>query len=142
VPTVANKTQPTDASVAAFVAGLADERQRADSERLIALMSKVTGEPATMWGPSIIGFGSYHYRYASGREGDAPLVGFSPRKTALTLYASAGEDARAQLLARLGPHTVGKSCVYVKRLSDVDERALADLVRAGVAYARAQDVAP
>jgi Domain of unknown function (DU1801) len=142
VPTVANKTQPTDASVAAFVAGLADERQRADSERLIALMSKVTGEPATMWGPSIIGFGSYHYRYASGREGDAPLVGFSPRKTALTLYASAGEDGRAELLARLGPHKVGKSCVYVKRLSDVDEQVLADLVRAGVAYAHAQDVAP
>jgi len=142
VPTVANKTQPTDASVAAFVAGLADERQRADSERLIALMSKVTGEPATMWGPSIIGFGSYHYRYASGREGDAPLVGFSPRKTALTLYASAGEDERADLLARLGPHKVGKSCVYVKRLSDVDEQVLADLVRAGVAYARAQAVAP
>jgi len=142
VPTVANKTQPTDASVAAFVAGLADERQRADSERLIALMSKVTGEPATMWGPSIIGFGSYHYRYASGREGDTPLVGFSPRKTALTLYASAGEDERADLLARLGPHKVGKSCVYVKRLSDVDEQVLADLVRAGVAYARAQAVAP
>ena len=142
MPTVANKTQPTDASVAAFVAGLADERQRADSERLIALMSKVTGEPATMWGPSIIGFGSYHYRYASGREGDTPLVGFSPRKTALTLYASAGEDERADLLARLGPHTLGKSCVYVKRLSAVDEQVLADLVRAGVAYARAQDVAP
>jgi hypothetical protein len=139
---VANKTQPTDASVAAFVAGLADERRRADSERLIALMSNVTGEPATMWGPSIIGFGSYHYRYASGREGDTPLVGFSPRKTALTLYASAGEDERAELLARLGPHKVGKSCVYVKRLSDVDEQVLADLVRAGVAYARAQDVAP
>jgi hypothetical protein len=142
VPTVANKTRPTDASVAAFVAGLADERQRADSERLIALMSKVTGEPAIMWGPSIIGFGSYHYRYASGREGDTPLVGFSPRKTALTLYASAGEDERADLLARLGPHKVGKSCVYVKRLSDVDEQVLADLVRAGVAYARAQAVAP
>jgi Domain of unknown function (DU1801) len=142
VPTVANKTRPTDASVAAFVAGLADERQRADSERLIALMSKVTGEPAIMWGPSIIGFGSYHYRYASGREGDTPLVGFSPRKTALTLYASAGEDERAELLARLGPHKVGKSCVYVKRLSDVDEQVLADLVRAGVAYARAQAVAP
>lgn len=142
MPTVANKTQPTDASVAAFVTGLADERQRADSERLIALMSEVTGEPATMWGPSIIGFGSYHYRYASGREGDAPLVGFSPRKTALTLYASADEDARAELLARLGPHKVGKGCVYVKRLSDVDEQALADLVRAGAAYTRAQDVAP
>jgi len=138
---VANKTQPTDASVAAFVAGIPDPRQRADSERLIALMSEVTGEPATMWGPSIIGFGSYHYRYASGREGDAPLVGFSPRKTALTLYASADEEVRADLLARLGPHKVGKGCVYVKRLSDVDEQALADLIQVGAAFTRAQDVA-
>jgi hypothetical protein len=138
---VANKTQPTDASVAAFVAGIPDQRQRADSERLIALMSEVTGEPATMWGPSIIGFGSYHYRYASGREGDAPLVGFSPRKTALTLYASADEEVRADLLARLGPHKVGKGCVYLKRLSDVDEQALADLIRVGAAFTRAQDVA-
>ena len=138
---MANKTQPSDASVAAFVAGIADERRRCDSERLIALMSEVTGEPATLWGPSIIGFGSYHYRYASGREGDAPLVGFSPRKTALTLYASADEGVRAELLARLGPHKVGKSCVYVKRLADVDEQALADLIRAGVEFTRAQDVA-
>jgi hypothetical protein len=138
---VANKTQPTEASVAAFVAGLADERRRADSERLIALMTDVTGEAATMWGPSIIGFGSYHYRYASGREGDAPLASFSPRKSNLTLYVSAGEDTRAGLLARLGPHTTGKSCVYVKRLSDLDEQALIELIRAGVAFARAQDVA-
>ena len=138
---MANKTQPTDASVAAFVAGIPDARQRADSERLITVMSEVTGEPATMWGPSIIGFGSYHYRYASGREGDAPLVGFSPRKTALTLYASADEEVRADLLARLGPHKVGKGCVYVKRLSDVDEQALADLIQVGAAFTRAQDVA-
>ena len=138
---MANKTQPTDASVAAFVAGIPDPRRRADSERLIALMSEVTGEPATMWGPSIIGFGSYHYRYASGREGDAPLVGFSPRKTALTLYASADEEVRADLLARLGPHKLGKGCVYVKRLSDVDEQALADLIQVGAAFTRAQDVA-
>jgi hypothetical protein len=138
---VANKTQPTDASVAAFVAGIPDPRRRADSERLITLMSELTGEPATMWGPSIIGFGSYHYRYASGREGDAPLVGFSPRKTALTLYASADEEVRADLLARLGPHKVGKGCVYVKRLSDVDEQALADLIQVGAAFTRAQDVA-
>ena len=135
-------TQPTEASVAAFVAAIADERQRADSERLIALMSRVTGEPATMWGPSIIGFGSYHYRYASGRQGDAPLVGFSPRRSALTLYASAGDDVRADLLARLGPHKVGKGCVYLKRLSDVDEQALVELIRASAAFTRAQDVAP
>jgi len=128
--------------VAAFVAAIADERQRADSERLIALMSRVTGEPATMWGPSIIGFGSYHYRYASGRQGDAPLVGFSPRRSALTLYASAGDDVRADLLARLGPHKVGKGCVYLKRLSDVDEQALVELIRASAAFTRAQDVAP
>ena len=126
----------------AFVAAIADERQRADSERLIALMSRVTGEPATIWGPSIIGFGSYHYRYASGRQGDAPLVGFSPRRSALTLYGSAGDDVRADLLARLGPHKVGKGCVYLKRLSDVDEQALVELIRAGAAFTRAQDLAP
>jgi hypothetical protein len=139
---VANQTQPTGASVAAFVASIADERQRADSQRLIVLMSGVTGEPATMWGPAIIGFGSYHYRYASGREGDAPLVGFSPRKRALTLYTSAGDDVRADLLARLGPHKAGKGCVYVKRLSDVNEPALVELIRAGAAFTGAQDVAP
>jgi Domain of unknown function (DU1801) len=138
---VANKTQPTETSVAAFVASIADERQRADSERLIALMGQVTGEPATMWGTSIIGLGSYHYRYATGRQGDTPLVGFSPRNSALTLYASA-DDARPDLLARLGPHKVGKGCVYVKRLSDIDERALVELIRAGAAFTRAQHVGP
>jgi hypothetical protein len=142
LPAVANKTQPTDGSVTAFLATVADERRRADSERLIELMCQVTGEPATMWGPSIIGFGSYHYRYASGREGDAPLVGFSPRKSALTLYASADADRRADLLARLGPHRTGKGCVYVKRLSDVDERALVELIQAGAEFTRAQHVAP
>jgi hypothetical protein len=103
-------------------------------------MTEVTGEPATMWGPSIVGFGSYHYRYASGREGDAPLASFSPRKSALTLYVSAEEDTRASLLSRLGPHRTGRSCVYLKRLSEVDEQALIELIRAGAAFARAQDV--
>jgi hypothetical protein len=125
-------------SVAAFLASVADERQRVDSERLIVLMSEATGEPAAMWGPSIVGFGSYHYRYASGREGDAPLVGFSPRKAALTLYTAADDDRRAELLARLGPHKVGKGCVYVRRLSDVDEHVLVELIQAGVAFSRAQ----
>jgi hypothetical protein len=127
--------------VAAFVAAIGDDGRRADSERLIALMGEVTGEPATMWGTSIVGFGSYHYRYASGREGDAPLVGFSPRKSALTLYASAPDDVRAETLARLGPHKVGVSCVYVRRLSDVDEQVLVEVIRAGVAFSRAQHVA-
>lgn len=126
----------------AFVTSIGDERQRADSERLIVLMSQVTGEPATMWGASIIGFGSYHYCYASGRQGDAPLVGFSPRKSALVLYASADDDLRSDILARLGPHKVGKGCVYLKRLSDLDEQALVELIRAGAAFTRAQHVAP
>jgi hypothetical protein len=139
---MANKTRPTEASVASFVAAIDDERRRADCQRLIALMSEATGEPATLWGPSIIGFGSYHYRYASGREGDAPLVGFSPRKSALTLYASADDVRRAELLARLGPHKLGKGCVYVKRLSDVDEPTLVELIRAGIEFTRAQHVDP
>ena len=84
-----------------------------------------------MWGSSIVGFGSYHYRYATGREGDWPAVGLSPRKQALTLYISSGFDASAALLARLGPHTTGKSCLYLKRLSDVDEGVLRELVAAG-----------
>jgi hypothetical protein len=134
---MANRTQPAETSVAAFIASVADAGRRADSERLVALMSDVSGEPATMWGSSIVGFGSYHYRYASGREGDAPLVGFSPRKAAITLYVSADDDVRADLLGRLSPYKVGKGCVYLKRLADVDEKALIDLIRAGVAFTRA-----
>src|SRR5262245_59601919 len=97
----ANKTQPTHQAVSDFLAGVDNEQRRADSQRLIALMSEATGSPATMWGASIIGFGSYHYRYASGREGDAPLVGFSPRKSAITLYAYTEADLRDELLAKL-----------------------------------------
>ncbi len=130
--------QPTGEAVAEFVAAVAEERKRADSERLIELMSQATGEPARMWGASIIGFGSYHYRYESGREGDAPLVGFSPRKSALVLYASADTDIKAAILSRLGPHRQGKSCVYVKRLSDLDEAALVELIEAAVDYSRGQ----
>ena len=115
------------------------KRQR-DARTMLAVMTRVTGQPPVV-DRNAVGFGSYHYRYASGREGDAPLASFSPRKSALTLYVSAEEDTRAGLLARLGPHTTGKSCVYVKRLSDVDEQALVELIRAGAAFARAQDVA-
>ena len=122
------RTNRTDASVDEFLGRVADPKRRADAEEVCALMREVTGEEPAMWGPSIIGFGRYHYRYASGREGDWPPVGLSPRKQALTLYISEGYDRYADLLARLGPHTTGKSCLYIKRLSDVDTDVLRALV--------------
>jgi hypothetical protein len=125
------KTQRTRMSAAEFLAAVPDPRRRADAEAVCALMADVTGEAPTMWGTSIIGFGSYHYRYASGREGDWPAIGLSPRKQSLTLYISAGFDAYDELLSRLGPHSTGKSCLYIKKLADVDERVLRDLVAGG-----------
>ena len=126
-----NKTQKTDADVAAFLAGVAPEERRADCEALSTLMAEVTGEPAKMWGPSIVGFGDYHYRYESGREGDAFLAGFSPRKAALTIYLMGtyceGDDADA-LFAKLGKFKTGKACLYVKRLSDIEMDVLRELV--------------
>ena len=135
-----NKTQPTSASVDDFLATVDDDQKREDSRRLATLMEQVTGEPAVMWGPAIVGFGSYHYRYASGREGDAPLVGFSPRKASLTVYAAGASEDREEMLARLGPHTSSLSCIYLKRLADVDEAVLVELIEAGIAESRAQDV--
>lgn len=112
---------------------------RADADRLIALMTTATGEPARLWGPSIIGFGSYHYRYASGTEGDAPLVGFAARSGKFALYLTTEDDVREDLLARLGPHEAGASCVYVKRLADLDEAVLTEFIDATVRFTRAQD---
>jgi hypothetical protein len=119
------KTKPTAASVDAF---LATSPHAHDARALAAIMARVSGEPAVMWGPSIVGFGSYHYRYDSGHEGDMCRIGFSPRKAALTLYIDAGEPARADALARLGKHTTGKSCLYIKKLADVDEGVLRELI--------------
>ncbi|MEU7656042.1 DUF1801 domain-containing protein [Micromonospora taraxaci] len=121
---------PTAISVDEFLAGNPDERRRADAGRLRAIMSELTGEPAVMWGSSIVGFGSYHYTYESGRSGDAPLVGFSPRKQHLVLYLTGGgvEEQYAELLARLGPHRAGNGCLYLKRLDDVDESVLRQLI--------------
>ena len=124
-----NATQPTDADVEAFLAAVEHPVRRRDAERLVALLARVTGEPPRLWGPSIVGFGAYHYRYASGREGDAAAAGFSPRKGATTLYLADGTDAHAELLAALGPHTTGVSCVYVKDLDDVDLGVLEEVVR-------------
>jgi hypothetical protein len=123
-----NKTLATKASVGAFVDKIADPAKRADAKALVKLMQKATGEKPAMWGPSIVGFGSYHYVYESGREGDMPLVGFSPRKAATVLYVRAGTPGTEALLAKLGKHTAGKGCVYVKKLADVDEAVLEKLV--------------
>ncbi len=123
-----NKTKPTKLSVAAFVDALTDEAKRADTKALVKLMQRATGEKPTMWGASIIGFGSYHYVYDSGREGDTMLVGLSPRKAALVLYGLTGYPGADALLAKLGKHTTGKGCLYVKKLADVDVKTLDRLV--------------
>jgi hypothetical protein len=114
-----NKTKATKVSVAAFIDALMDQTRRSDAKKLVRLMQSATGETPAMWGPSIIGFGSYHYRYASGREGDMPLIGFSPRKAAT------------------GKHTTGKGCLYIKKLADVDQGVLESLVAKSIAAKRA-----
>ncbi len=124
-----NKTQPTPASVEAFIDAVDHPGRREDARVALKLLSEVTGEPPVMWGPSIIGFGKYHYRYASGHEGDAPLVGFSPRKANTVFYMAAYDDARGDFLNRLGKHKSGQSCVYVNRLSDIDQDVLAEMAR-------------
>ncbi len=128
------KTKRTDDDVAAFIASIEDDTKRADSEQLVELLSTVTGEPAAMWGKSIVGFGSYHYVYESGREGDWFTIGFSPRKQSLTLYVMSGFADYGHLLERLGKHTTGKSCLYVKRLEDIDMDVLTELATKSVAY--------
>lgn len=133
-----NKTQPTTVSVADFIATVEDPKRRADAEALVALMAEETGEPAAMWGSSIIGFGRYRYRYDSGREGDASLAGFSPRKANTVLYLMIEDPERAELLGRLGKHKTGAGCVYLNRLSDVDEGVLREMVRATVATLKAR----
>lgn len=131
-----NKTKATDASVQAFLESVADERRREDCFTLVELMQEVTGEPARMWGETMVGFGSYHYKYASGREGDAMLTGFSPRKDNLTLYILAGFEQYEPLLSRLGRHKTGKSCLYVRSLRDVDMDVLRQMVAHSVQHMR------
>ena len=122
------KTQPTRASVTEFVAGIEDQQQRADAKKVAAMMRRATGKRAKMWGPSIVGYGSYHYKYASGRDGDFMITGFSPRKQALTVYIMPGFSGLEKLLEKLGKYKTGKSCLYIKRLSDVDEKVLEKLI--------------
>ncbi|MCA9526933.1 MAG: DUF1801 domain-containing protein [Myxococcales bacterium] len=128
-----NKTQPTDASVDAFIDALPDARKQADARWLLAQMSALSGEPAVMWGPTLVGFGRYHYRYESGREGDFFRVGFSPRKASLVVYIMPGFDAYDGLLARLGRHKTGSSCLYITRLDAIDREVLTSLIAASLA---------
>jgi hypothetical protein len=123
-----NKTRETADDVAAFIERVPDEDRRADARALCAIMERATGEPPRMWGTSIVGFGRYRYRYDSGREGEASPVGFSPRAKELVLYLSVPSERTPALLARLGKHKQGKSCVYVKRLADLDEAVLEELL--------------
>ena len=126
-------------SMRSIIDTLPDPVTRADAQALVKLMQSVTGERPKMWGPSIIGFGSYHYRYESGREGDMPVIAFSPRKSATVLYGMIGFDEAAPLLAKLGNHTTGKGCLYIKKLADVDMKVLETLVEKAVAATRSRD---
>jgi hypothetical protein len=134
-----NKTKPTKLSVAAFMSAVTDPTRRADAKALVKLMESATGEKPRMWGPSIIGFGSYHYRYDSGREGDMPLVGFSPRKGASVLYNVCGFSGSEALRAKLGGHTTGKGCLYIKSLAEVDQQVLKTLILKSVDATRARN---
>jgi hypothetical protein len=119
----------TGASVAGFLDRVPDERRREDARRLCAMMQEITGEPPAMWGASIIGFGAYHYRYASGHEGDSALASFSPRSQHLAIYLVGEFESRHQsVLARLGPHKTGKGCLYIRRLDDVGQDPLRELI--------------
>ena len=126
------KTKPTNERVADFLNKIADEERRADCFQVAKIMEEVTGEKATMWGPSIVGFGSYHYKYDSGREGDWLITGFSPRKKDLTLYMMMGFEKHPELMEKLGKHSRAKSCLYIKRLSDIHVPTLKKLIKSSV----------
>ena len=126
------KTKPTDQSVAEFLNEVSDEERRADCFQVAKIMEEITGEKPKMWGPSIVGFGSYHYKYASGREGDWPVTGFSPRKKDLTLYLMMGFEKHRELMEKLGKHNASKSCLYINRLSDVHVPTLKKVIKVSV----------
>ena len=131
-----NKTKPTEADVGAFIEAVPDPQRREDGRKVRAMMERISGEPAKMWGPSIVGFGRYHYRYDSGHEGDMARTGFSPRAKELVLYLTDGFPRHQALMDRLGKYRTGKSCLYIKRLSDVDESVLEALIAESLDYMR------
>ncbi|GGP17316.1 DUF1801 domain-containing protein [Oceanobacillus neutriphilus] len=128
------KTKETDNSVIEFIEQVEHPKKREDAYRLLDIFAETTGCEAAMWGPSIIGFGKYHYKYDSGHEGDAPLVGFSPRKAKISLYFATGDTERELLLAKFGKHTTGKSCVYINKAADIDEEVLKELIQQSVRF--------
>lgn len=127
-----NKTTATEASVSDYMAGIADEARRADCEVILAMMQDISGWEPKMWGPSIVGFGEYHYKYESGREGDFLRIGFSSRAQNISIYIMPGYQDFDEELSRLGKHKMGKSCLYIKRLSDVDQTVLKEIMQKGL----------
>lgn len=128
------KTKETDNSVIEFIENVENPKKKEDAYRLLDIFTEVTGYQAKMWGPSIIGFGAYHYKYASGHEGDAPLVGFSPRKAKISLYFTPSDSQREELLERFGKYTSGKACVYINKVADIDVEVLKELITQSVAF--------
>ena len=133
-----NKTMPTSVSVEDFLATLPEQRQE-EARQCIAIMQEITGQSPVMWGPSIIGFGSYHYKYESGREGDAPAASFSPRKANLVIYLADGISRYETMLENLGLHTTSKVCLYIKRLSTIDPDVLREVIAASYQYVSTQE---
>jgi len=128
------KTKENDRSVVEFIENVENPTKREDAYKLLDIFTETTGYQAKMWGPSIIGFGSYHYKYPTGHEGDAPLVGFSPRKAKTSLYFATGDSKREELLENFGKHTTGKACVYINKLADVDVAVLKQLIEQSVRF--------
>jgi hypothetical protein len=133
-----NKTQETELNVDDFILKIEDETKRKDAFSLLELLENVSGFKAKLWGPSIIGFGSYHYKYESGHEGDAPILAFSPRAAALTVYLSSNLEEREPLLAQLGKHKASKGCLYIKKLSDVDLKVMKNILHNQIAFIKQQ----
>lgn len=130
------KTKKTEVSVEEFLDAVADEKQRADSYAIIEMMQNITKQKPKMWGPSIIGFGSYHYKYDSGHEGDMCIAGFSPRKQNTTVYIISGFERYNELIKKLGKFKMGKSCLYIKKLEDIDKNVLEQLIKESIKYTK------
>lgn len=134
MPKYEARTKETDASVIEFIEAVENPKKREDAHTLLEIFEQTSGYPAKMWGPSIIGFGSYHYKYASGHEGDAPLVGFSPRKAKVSLYFATGDTTREETLKRFGKYTAGKSCVYINKIDDIDVDVLKEMITKSIEF--------
>ncbi|MGE7666578.1 DUF1801 domain-containing protein [Ureibacillus composti] len=130
------KTKQTDNSVIEFIESVDSPKKREEAYKLLQIFEETSGYDAKMWGPSIIGFGSYHYKYATGHEGDAPLVGFSPRKAKISLYFATGDTEREETLQRFGKHTTGKACVYINKIADIDVEVLKELIAQSITFLR------